>query len=76
MDQGTHAVLILATATLLAGAGIVVLALGWRRWYRGERSDMVLGEITSRQATLSLVAIPVVGLSVCLLIAVGAAALR
>ena len=76
MDHATHAVLILATATLLAGAGIVVLALGWRRWYRGERSDMVLGEITPRQATLSLVAIPLAGLSVCLVLALGAAALR
>jgi hypothetical protein len=76
MDHASHAILILGTAILLAGGGIVVLALGWRRRYRGEPSGMVIGTLTARQQVLSLVGIPAAGLAGLLAIVIGAAAMR
>jgi hypothetical protein len=71
-----HALLILATAILLAGTGIVMLALAWRRGYRGERSAMVVGRITPGQRAVSLVGVPAVGLTAIFGIALAASVLR
>jgi len=76
MPHAAHALLVLATAILLAGAGIVVLALAWRRRYRGERSAMVVGTLTARQQLVTLLGVPVGGLTGILAITVIAAALR
>jgi hypothetical protein len=76
MDHGAHALLMLATAVFVAFGGIVILALGWRRAWRGERSGVVLGELTPRQTVLSLVGVPAVGLSGILAILMASAALR
>jgi hypothetical protein len=66
----------LATAIFVVFGGIAVLALGWRRAVRGERSGVVLGELTARQTVVSFVAVPAVGLTGILAISVVAAALR
>jgi hypothetical protein len=76
MDHGAHAILMLTTAIFVTFGGLVVLALGWRRAYRGERSGLVLGDVSPRQTILSFVGVPAIGLSTLLAIAVVAAALR
>jgi uncharacterized membrane protein HdeD (DUF308 family) len=72
----SHELLVLSTAILLIGSGIAVLALGWRRAFRGESSGMVIGTLSARASVMSLVAVPVVGALGLLVVAAVAAALR
>jgi hypothetical protein len=72
----SHAPLVLSTAILLIGSGIAILALGWRRAFRGQSSGMVIGTLSTRERVLSVVAVPVIGALGLLVVAVVAAALR
>jgi hypothetical protein len=74
--HSSHALLVLSTAILLIGSGIAVLALGWRRAFRGQSSGMVIGTLSPRASVLSVVAVPVVGALGLLVVAAVAAALR
>jgi hypothetical protein len=76
VDHSAHALVVATTAILLIGSGIVVLALGWRRAFRGESSGLVIDTLSPRERVLSLVAVPVVGTAGLLGVALVAAALR
>lgn len=76
MEHAGHAVLMLATAIFVLFGGVVVLALGWRRAWRGERTGLVLGGLTGRQTVVSYLGAPAVGLAGILLVTLVAAALR
>ena len=76
MDDDAHTLLGASTAILVMGAGIVILLLGWRRSSRGERSVVALGALSPRQTVVSFLAVPVVGITTLLGIAIIAAALR
>jgi hypothetical protein len=71
-----HALLVPVTAVFLVAAGVVLLALGWRRAYRHEPSGMVVGTLTRRQTVVSYLAVPAFGLAVLAVVVVGAALLR
>ena len=58
----TNTLRVMAAAILLAGGGVVALALAWRRRYRGESSGVVLSGRSTTQTLASIAVVPVVGI--------------
>jgi hypothetical protein len=53
----------MSAAILLAGGGLVTLALAWRRRYRGERSGVLLTGRSTTQTIASVAVVPIVGIA-------------
>jgi hypothetical protein len=56
-----HTLLVLSAAILLAGGGVITLALAWRRRYRGEPSGVVLSAAPTGRTIAAIAVVPIVG---------------
>jgi hypothetical protein len=73
MGQAEHALLELPAAASLIAGGMIVLALAWRRGFRGESSGVVISPAPLRQTVASIAVIPVAGLIASAVVVLGAA---
>lgn len=76
MEHSDHVFLELPAAIAVIAVGVVVLALAWRRTYRGEASGVVLGPSSLRHRIALIAVVPTIGLAGIILMVLVVAALN
>ena len=56
-----HSLLVVTSAILLTGIGVICLALAWRRRYRGELSGVAIAARDRSRTLQSIAVVPVAG---------------